>query len=35
MSRHDEFARTSDVPVHFCERASLWQRGTNENTVSL
>ena len=35
MSRHDEFTRTSDVAVYFCERASPWQRGTNENTKGL
>jgi IS30 family transposase len=35
MSRHDEFTRTSDVAVYFCERASPWQRGTNENTNGL
>ena len=35
MSRHDEFTRTSDVTVYFCERASPWQRGTNENTNGL
>jgi hypothetical protein len=35
MSRHDEFTRASDVAVYFCERASPWQRGTNENTNGL
>jgi len=35
MGRHDEFTQTSDVPVYFCERASPWQRGTNENTNGL
>ena len=35
MSRHDESTRTSDVAVYFCERASPWQRGTNENTNGL
>ena len=35
MSRHDEFTRTSDGAVYFCERASPWQRGTNENTNGL
>ncbi len=35
MSRHDEFTAASDVPVYFCERASPWQRGTNENTNGL
>jgi len=35
MSRHDEFTRATDVAVYFCERASPWQRGTNENTNGL
>jgi len=35
MGRHDEFTRATDVPVYFCERASPWQRGTNENTNGL
>ncbi len=35
MSRHDEFTRTSNVAVYFCERASPWQRGTSENTNGL
>ncbi len=35
MARHDEFTRATDIPVYFCERASLWQRGSNENTNGL
>jgi IS30 family transposase len=35
MGRHDEFTRATDVPVYFCDRASPWQRGTNENTNGL
>ena len=35
MSRHDEFTSASGVAVYFCERASPWQRGTNENTNGL
>ena len=35
MSRHDEFVLAAQVPVYFCERASPWQRGTNENTNGL
>ena len=35
MSRHDELTRISDVAVYFCERASPWQGGTNENTNGL
>jgi transposase, IS30 family len=32
MARHGEFSRAVGMPVYFCERASPWQRGTNENT---
>nr|WP_245651960.1 IS30 family transposase [Streptosporangium amethystogenes] len=35
MSRHDEFTATTDIPVYFCEPASPWQRGSNENTNGL
>jgi IS30 family transposase len=35
MSRHDEFTLAAGVSVYFCERASPWQRGTNENTNGL
>ena len=35
MACHDEFTRATDVPVYFCERASPWQRGSNENTNGL
>ncbi len=35
MARHGEFTRATDVPVYFCERASPWQRGSNENTNGL
>jgi transposase, IS30 family len=35
LGLHDEFTRATDVPVYFCDRASRWQRGTNENTNGL
>jgi len=35
MARHDEFTRATKTPVYFCERASPWQRGSNENTNGL
>ncbi len=35
MSEHRTFTIATDMAVHFCEAASPWQRGTNENTVLL
>ncbi|MDI5904768.1 MULTISPECIES: IS30 family transposase [Streptomyces] len=35
MSRHDEVTRATGIPVCFCEPASPWQRGSNENTNGL
>jgi IS30 family transposase len=35
MSRHDDVAKNTGMPVFFCEPASPWQRGTNENTNGL
>ena len=35
MGRHDEFTHITNVPVYFCDRASPWQRGSNENTNGL
>lgn len=35
MGRHREFTIATDVPVCFCDPASPWQRGSNENTNGL
>ena len=35
MIRHTEFTAATGIPVFFCDARSPWQRGSNENTVSL
>ena len=35
MARHQQFATATDMPVYFCDPASPWQRGSNENTNGL
>ena len=35
FAEHRRFTIATDVAVYFCDPRSPWQRGTNENTVSL
>jgi len=35
MAEHKPFKITTGVPVYFCDPASPWQRGSNENTNGL
>lgn len=35
MAEHKKFAIAADMPVFFCDPASPWQRGSNENTNRL
>jgi IS30 family transposase len=35
MTRHAELTSATGIPVYFCDASCPWQRGTNENTVSV
>ena len=35
MAKHREITFAADLPVYFCDPASPWQRGSNENTNGL
>jgi IS30 family transposase len=35
MAAHRSFSIATDMPVYFCDPASPWQRGSNENTNGL
>ncbi len=32
MAEHQQFSVVTNIPVYFCDPASPWQRGSDENT---
>lgn len=35
MAKHHKISMAADLPIYFCDPASPWQRGSNENTNGL
>ena len=35
MGAHHRITIATGMPIYFCDPASPWQRGSNENTVSV
>jgi hypothetical protein len=35
MGAHHLITMATDMPIYFCDPGSPWQRGSNENTVSV